>query len=214
MWGQLTILTTSNFSARFTPTRVGTTGSRNVSPALVAVHPHACGDNGPNGETHHVEAGSPPRVWGQPVGVLRRLSERRFTPTRVGTTFAAHGNTCHASVHPHACGDNQSQLIEPENAPGSPPRVWGQPPVLDHAIYGGRFTPTRVGTTPGSACGCSRRTVHPHACGDNARSVGVPLTTNGSPPRVWGQHLRFQLSDSGCRFTPTRVGTTLPFSSF
>src|SRR5690606_32361830 len=86
LWGQRRPRPFVPHSQRFTPTPVGTTCSPSPASALVAVHPHACGDNdGGRYSTLNVR-GSPPRLWGQ-------LSFRQLH------------RIWHA-VHPHACGDN------------------------------------------------------------------------------------------------------------
>ena len=50
---------------RFTPTCVGTTTLLIGIGRALAVHPHVCGDNDPVWLTDILDAGSPPRVWGQ-----------------------------------------------------------------------------------------------------------------------------------------------------
>ena len=60
---------------------------------------------------------------------------------------------------------------------------------------------------------CAQRTqwpVHPHARGDNATARRTAPNLAGSPPRAWGQHHRDCVIRLSNRFTPTRVGTTLP----
>ncbi len=52
--------------------------------------------------------------------------------------------------------------------------------------------------------------VHPHACGDDMPCFGRTVTFAGSPPRVWGRRHRVRFAGLQIRFTPTRVGTTLP----
>ena len=120
----------------FTPTRVGTTvgaaeaeAARQGSPPRVwgqlagdtqdgqgdLVHPHACGDNSPT--PWHPQA------------------QRRFTPTRVGTTPRFHAHL--------------------QEQGGSPPRVWGQLKRLTQHRHAKRFTPTRVGTTSSGTSGIS-----------------------------------------------------------
>ena len=114
----------------------------------------------------------------------------RFTPTRVGTTRDTVPNFAIAPVHPHARGDNISILKTIGADIGSPPRAWGQ--RNGHQSCGANFP------------------VHPHARGDNGIRVDCPIDHHGSPPRAWGQHLRpfgFRVRN---RFTPTRVGTTIP----
>ena len=73
---------------------------------------------------------------------------------------------------------------------GSPPRVWGQPPVRVHSWVG--------------------HPVHPHGCGDNLPVQRGRRATAGSPPRVWGQRGGLTNARAFPRFTPTGVGTTSP----
>jgi len=91
---------------RFTPTRVGTTESISSSPLITAVHPHACGDDVGELLALEIPPGSPPRVWGRLIMRAPCRKGRRFTPTRVGTTFAFPISAALDSVHPHACGDD------------------------------------------------------------------------------------------------------------
>ena len=207
-WGQLPPDPVLRRSRRFTPTRVGTTPAWSPTRCSRAVHPHACGDNSSLRRRTSSSVGSPPRVWGQRrVGFQPDLAPR-FTPTRVGTTRRARGGWGGRTVHPHACGDNGKVWEPPSRRLGSPPRVWGQRTGAGRAGGARRFTPTRVGTTPGVLTDSSAYAVHPHACGDNVPRTRSRRRRRGSPPRVWGQrtrNVRYVLRD---RFTPTRVGTT------
>ena len=87
-WGQLPKPATIKRLARFTPTRVGTTPASPARGVQQSVHPHARGDNLPEGRPRRSAVGSPPRAWGQHCLRLRPPARRRFTPTRVGTTQA------------------------------------------------------------------------------------------------------------------------------
>ena len=71
-----------------------------------------------------------------------------------------------------------------------------------------RFTPTRVGKTPGCGYLARRRAVHPHACGENPDDMKPWPWLDGSPPRVWGKPSVKYPCLRGQRFTPTRVGKT------
>ena len=95
------------------------------------------------------------------------MRDRRFTPTRVGTTVSDCDACSSPSVHPHPRGDNGWTQSLPlplpvhphprgDNNPsmaslsqyvGSPPPAWGQRGWQDGDKAKGRFTPTRVGTT-------------------------------------------------------------------
>ena len=111
---------------RFTPMRVGTTGSarrasrrRSVHPrtrgtiavgrragALTTVHPHTRGDDRLLLSGDFGQLGSPPRTRGQLQPAARVLHVRRFTPTRVGTTHREFAEAHGRSVHPRTRGDN------------------------------------------------------------------------------------------------------------
>jgi len=155
-----------------------------------AVHPHACGENtrcpllargcvrftptrvGKTTDTvdhRPLQTGSPPRVWGKRTIRDSNSSAILGSPPRVWGKRSDCPACCQApAVHPHACGENTGT----QDTDGLFPR----------------FTPTRVGKTPGVWFTNAPETVHPHACGENP----MPLRP-GSP---------------GLRFTPTRVGKT------
>src|SRR6266545_3814675 len=136
------------------------------------------------------------------------MPQLRFTPTRVGTTYDLKVGEELLTVHPHACGDDDSPHIWACLYYGSPPRVWGRQGSRHLRLPPQRFTPTRVGTTQYTDISTATKSVHPHACGDDRMYPFVQELLNGSPPRVWGRrHLPAPL-DTGNRFTPTRVGTT------
>ena len=70
---------------------------------------------------------------------------------------------------------------------GSPPRTWGRSLTI---------------TTP-----WLRRTVHPHARGDDEDQYGNVVHRTGSPPRTWGRYGSIGRKKEKKRFTPTHVGT-------
>src|SRR5205823_4009404 len=125
VWGQRAPVPLAREWGRFTPTRVGTTPTAPRTASGTPVHPHACGDNAGGDEERWSSAGSPPRVWGQPVPSAVEPAGRRFTPTRVGTTARRAARATPPAVHPHACGDNVDAILSDAPPLGSPPRVWG-----------------------------------------------------------------------------------------
>ena len=166
--GKTPTITVGNAFGRFTPTPVGKTSACSASLAIRSVHPHACGENA--GQRF---------VFAQ---------NNRFTPTPVGKTKVHNSGSMVIKVHPHACGENDKLTREVETLRGSPPRLWGKHrhQSENRRLY--RFTPTPVGKTTSSLDYAQENTVHPHACGENARA--------GACPRL------------GSRFTPTPVGKT------
>ena len=209
VWGKLVNL--SNYSRvwRFTPTRVGKTVFGGNTPASIAVHPHACGENALGLIDTDGADGSPPRVWGKLWLPFFRAFSR--------------------PVHPHACGENVLTLALRVAGLGSPPRVWGKLVLTVGPPRRVRFTPTRVGKTVIWVTSSTNSTVHPHACGENDQ-VARQLTDQvrftptrvgktardsvlfdvlcGSPPRVWGKLAQAVRRMGFVWFTPTRVGKT------
>src|SRR5262245_23971524 len=112
VWGRRRVGFIGKLVRRFTPTRVGTTTQSRKSQRTIPVHPHACGDDNILHGGFCNFGGSPPRVWGRRITNPPPTCRRRFTPTRVGTTWS------------------RSSSNSPSR--GSPPRVWGRPPRARH----------------------------------------------------------------------------------
>ncbi len=193
---------------RFTPTRVGKTVSGSSWLLPPSVHPHACGEDRYLAGVWEVADGSPPRVWGRHAGRRRQHPLPRFTPTRVGKTVGRRGKGGTNTVHPHACGEDHQHVPRQRLWIGSPPRVWGRRQNFIVPILTKRFTPTRVGKTVYGCPALRARSVHPHACGEDACGANGGWLDFGSPPRVWGRRRRDISRVLTQRFTPTRVGKT------
>ena len=173
-------------SSRFTPTRVGKIGTRQIFPGCRAVHPHTRGENCCFVISAVFISGSPPHAWGKSTAYTPEIMGKRFTPTRVGKMSA---------WRPHR------RLFS-----GSPPHAWGKFWKMISQPSQKRFTPTRVGKI--SRCSCNSRyiTVHPHTRGENSSSIMPTPTANGSPPHAWGKCNTALRCFMSSRFTPTRVG--------
>ncbi len=214
---------------RYTPTPVGKTVFVLPVQLKVAVHPHACGENGDAALRVYDADGTPPRLWGKLFGAIStnfwkkatpprlwgkrtrgiRLSPRwRYTPTPVGKTLPVDTLYGNPTVHPHACGENVSSEIVVDTETGTPPRLWGKHQLHYVAITQHRYTPTPVGKTASDAHDPPSVSVHPHACGENA-AVDQPLSTKKRyTPTPVGKTRVAALQWLGIRYTPTPVGKT------
>ena len=139
---------------------------------------------------------------------LHPFRQRRFTPTRVGNTWALKSSHRTRTVHPHACGEYCHYGYRWKRNRGSPPRVWGILILTVTLNRQMRFTPTRVGNTQCLCTAIACSAVHPHACGEYSTVVGLKILILGSPPRVWGIRVYHVRRSDKRRFTPTRVGNT------
>src|SRR5665811_2041446 len=110
VWGPQVTWAKEHRTVRFIPTRVGTTTSDKRSATAMSVHPHACGDHSIARTIEVADPGSSPRVWGPRQTRWKPSRNRRFIPTRVGTTPDTPETVTQQADHPHACGDH-SPLI-------------------------------------------------------------------------------------------------------
>ncbi len=191
---------------RFIPTRVGNANSRATPCAVLAVHPHACGECLGVGVGVQRQPGSSPRVWGMRSGPWWGWDFNRFIPTRVGNALFSFDSSAMPSVHPHACGECNVRPADEAFKSGSSPRVWGMPSENRLRFKIERFIPTRVGNAPASMLRTARSPVHPHACGECRWRGPCPLRQGGSSPRVWGMRGLRPCGKLSARFIPTRVG--------
>ena len=198
-------------SARFTPTRVGTTWRPSSRQSALI--------------------GSPPRAWGHPDA--QRASHRTAVhPTRVGDHVCAQSgrHRCRRRFTPTPVGTSYSRPTRVGTTTGlggsgSPPRAWGPP-----AKVGGRkplpVHPHARGDHAPSVSRPCQCTVHPHARGDHAllqrgaeSEFGSPPTRvgtteqiyrrvsefRGSPPRAWGPHWHAVPGWRACPVHPPRA---------
>jgi len=114
------------------------------------------------------------------------------------------------AVHPHACGEHCIMLFIEYICAGSSPRMWGTHLIQFHPQRFGRFIPTHVGNTFSSPAMSQSFTVHPHACGEHIKRLGIIVVVGGSSPRMWGTHYNNAIYPIRQRFIPTHVGNTLP----
>ena len=198
---------------RFTPARAGTVTSRYLTsatrtvppalrageispaiPALLPVHPRACGDSGTLSLISSLRTGSPPRVRGQLEDRYCAQDHRRFTPARAGTVSVSIRRRALVPVHPRACGDSALGIALGIALAGSPPRVRGQWRFTHSEFQRARFTPARAGTVRIGDRTPRDSPVHPRACGDSSSGSSMISVNSGSPPRVRGQSMIIQLS--------------------
>ena len=111
--------------------------------------------------------------------------------------------------HPRVCGEKRS-CHQPECLrPGSPPRMRGKVSVFS-------LPPTTFGITPayaGKSCPFLRRTSprrdHPRVCGEKLANSGASIYNAGSPPRMRGKVITYQLTPERSGITPAYAGKSV-----
>jgi len=127
VWGTLLNFFGKMEAFRFIPTGVGNAVTKKVEIMDFTIHPHGCGERQFNTDGSFPLNGSSPRVWGTRHNANCSLSSDRFIPTGVGNAIQPPEDPNAQPVHPHGCGERQSQSFLAHAQIGSSPRVWGTP---------------------------------------------------------------------------------------
>ena len=109
------------------------------------------------------------------------------------------------------CGENNAHLNARHPKAGSPPRVRGKRRPLRARPRSARITPACAGKTKASASSGRASTDHPRVCGENFVFLCLYSEPLGSPPRVRGKLLGFELQLLGVRITPACAGKTIEY---
>jgi len=165
---------------------VGNIACKTIRWPSRTVHPHVCGEHFMASVAMMTPVGSSPRVWGTLIMLPLSLGMWRFIPTCVGNIFFPLAALPSSSVHPHVCGEHCSGTTQADNAAGSSPRVWGTSVGSRILAIAQRFIPTCVGNIWESTRIKTKKSVHPHVCGEHSLISCYELEYSGSSPRVWG----------------------------
>ena len=131
--------------------------------------------------------GSPPRVRGKDVPLLRRRVRRRSPPACAGKSKPSHLTARWRWDHPRVCGEKQTRQDPDGRELGSPPRVRGKVLAKPPAEGAFRITPACAG----KSCCCPWWDCwtqdHPRVCGEKVMQNCSIFGFSGSPPRVRGK---------------------------
>ena len=189
VWGILQVFHLPIDKFRFIPTCVGNTCYSPRCRSSHPVHPHVCGEY---------------------CRVLRISSMRRFIPTCVGNTQRAAGRqAADCGSSPRVWGILGINLSPCQTAPVHP-HVCGEYPSESGIVqYPVRFIPTCVGNTSTNVAHCGKWRFIP-TCVGNTRRVSSAEHADQVHPHVCGEYARTRHSGRLCvRFIPTCVGNTI-----
>ena len=131
-------------------------------------HPRSRGENvAPRAGVVRVE-GSSPLTRGQRGVLLGTLVGPGIIPTHAGKTASGAATRRHGWDHPRSRGENFRGLKKQIASEGSSPLTRGKRGPC--GLQGGHdgLIPTHAGKTNPSPGAVSRRTAHPHSCGENS----------------------------------------------
>ena len=177
-----------------------------------------------------LNAGSSPRLRGT---VHRRRCNHelgRFIPAPAGNRIVTVTSFPLAAVHPRACGEQLTRILESAVDAGSSPRLRGtgfssQPAHSDY-----RFIPAPAGNSMSTGVGSVLGPVHPRACGEQITSLSnksrsptrfipapagnrkdpstAPVVKYGSSPRLRGTVVDALSLMARRRFIPAPAGNS------
>ena len=149
-----------------------------------------------------------PRVRGTRSSSARPAIRRRFIPARAGNSQTGSFTPATQTVHPRACGELAVNSWPRLQWVGSSPRVRGTPLLPNRPCCSYRFIPARAGNSRGQASSSGLSAVHPRACGELGRELGLPAMASGSSPRVRGTPTYQKRVIEDGRFIPARAGNS------
>ena len=135
---------------------------------------------------------------GKPVGPSPRLRGKRrrhgeiveadgSIPAPAGETSDGRRMTSRASVHPRACGGNNSGSSSLRRWPGPSPRLRGKRRMVRPASVNAGSIPAPAGETLTGMATILEGEVHPRACGGNTDWVTGATNPTGPSPRLRGK---------------------------
>ncbi len=135
--------------------------------AIMAVHPHECGEHDDRVQHGGDHGGSSPRVRGTFVERNFAGFQTRFIPTSAGNIRHTPNLIIQRAVHPHECGEHSFFNDTVEASSGSSPRVRGTYLNQKATHFRSRFIPTSAGNIGFRLHQCCGNAVHPHECGEH-----------------------------------------------
>ena len=110
--------------------------------------------------------------------------------------------------HPHARGEDRSNVQPGSCKAETPPRTWGRQSGSVYALLASRNTPTHVGKTRRGGGPSAATWKHPHARGEDLSTDAGSHILGETPPRTWGRQLEVASNKLHIGNTPTHVGKT------
>ena len=154
-------------------------------------------------------------TWGSsPLTRGKRTDQSHFhdgcglIPTHAGKTIVTTSRGSDARAHPRSRGENVIWPWLMASRKGSSPLTRGKLRRIQCLRRGRGFIPAHAGKTNPSPGAVSRRTAHPHSCGENCPASWSIEVPPGSSPLTQGKRLETQHVARARGLIPTHAGKT------
>ena len=108
------------------------------------------------------------------------------------------------------CGEKAGDIRKAKRKQGSPPRVRGKGLLSKKCLLRVGITPACAGKRCGARLAAGHRRDHPRVCGEKLALNVIPNSIKGSPPRVRGKVITYQLTPERSGITPACAGKRGP----
>ena len=172
-------------------------------------HPRVCGEKKRLASCAQQAEGSPPRVRGKAIRIIRLSKRTGITPACAGKSSELTQRSGTNGDHPRVCGEKHKLTHDPVREGGSPPRVRGKVHLLTRFTPICRITPACAGKSNARPSPCGAGRDHPRVCGEKSTQPVHRDIIVGSPPRVRGKDLCDVVLRQQAGITPACAGKRL-----
>ncbi len=139
---------------------------------------------------------------------LTHPAQRRFIPAHAGNRPRSVTPLTRGSVHPRACGEQNTPRRCSHELYGSSPRMRGTGGSIGRRGSFFRFIPAHAGNSIITADGRILTPVHPRACGEQDQNRSAHSSRGGSSPRMRGTEQSDAAKRMAFRFIPAHAGNS------
>ena len=130
---------------RFIPAHAGNSLRDSTIARVRSVHPRACGEQVSRRDQLDHSNGSSPRMRGTVERSVAGADNTRFIPAHAGNSYVRARFIAPLTVHPRACGEQQSSGHRAHRRSGSSPRMRGTARSRALQFTSLRFIPAHAG---------------------------------------------------------------------
>ena len=129
-------------------------------------HPRVCGEKELEDLGQIVYKGSPPRVRGKDIDIMKLDLSTWITPACAGKSRPRSVTSTSKRDHPRVCGEKAALAVAVSAEEGSPPRVRGNEIIEPVIVKAKRITPACAGKSRMARAVDLAQKDHPRVCGE------------------------------------------------
>ena len=157
-----------DWTGRITPACAGKSIIRRTFFRFLEDHPRVCGEKFAPDYLDITATGSPPRVRGKVLRILRHRNSAGITPACAGKSTIPVAGFPTGGDHPRVCGEKSKRVNSTKRIEGSPPRVRGKAGLPFSSCSKIGITPACAGKSTAGVPVRRRSRDHPRVCGEKS----------------------------------------------